>query len=61
MKLEINKKYLLRTHDMNGLEKKKTDWITATWNGTSLVDNEGCTWNEWATEHLEDVFPAQIV
>jgi hypothetical protein len=46
--LEVGHEYALVTFGDYGMTPNPADeWIKAVWNGNSLVDNEGCTWNEW--------------
>lgn len=46
--LEVGHEYGLVTFSDYGMTPNHPDeWIKAVWNGDSLIDNEGCTWNEW--------------
>ena len=45
--LEVGHTYALVTYGENGITPDFSEWIKATWNGQQLVDEVGCTWNEW--------------
>ena len=55
------RKYVLKVFDDNGNERPKSDWVHVTWNGTSLVDKDGCTWTEWldTPEDVLEWFPKE--
>ena len=59
--LEIGREYTLVTYGENGITPSpSSEWRRAVWDGSSLTDKEGCTWNEWlepAGKRSEDVLP----
>lgn len=46
-RLEKGARYLLITTDHNGGELPTEQWIDAKWDGSKLISEDGCTWNEW--------------
>jgi len=45
--LKVGSKYLIKHYTLEGGELPKELWGEVIWNGRSLIDDDGCTWNEW--------------
>jgi hypothetical protein len=58
--LIIGNFYHLVTYENGERKKPEEHWIKVVWNGSHLIDTDGCSWDEWLGYDVasrEDIVP----
>lgn len=62
--LVIGRFYYLVTYHRGEYKKEQEHWVKSIWNGTTLIDTDGCSWTEWLGHDVtsqKDIIPLERI